>query len=71
MDNNKPIALSDSQLAIVSEAAATIDPERRDVFLQRVAAMLRIRRRFTDADVADVCKLALCGLVQHAPPTAA
>jgi hypothetical protein len=28
--------------------------------------MLRMRGRFTDADVADVAKLALAGLVQRA-----
>ena len=39
---------------------------KRDVFLQRIAAMLamRGRGRFTDTDVADVANLALCGLAQ-------
>jgi hypothetical protein len=28
--------------------------------------MLKMRRRFTDADVQDVARLALCGLIQTA-----
>jgi hypothetical protein len=40
--------------------------KRRDIFLQRAGAMLRMRGRFTDSDVADVVKLAMAGLV-HQP----
>jgi hypothetical protein len=58
------VSLSDAQLQTVMTAARTIEPERRGVFLQRVGAMLRLRHRFTDHDVADVCGLAVCGL-QH------
>jgi hypothetical protein len=47
------------------DAARGIDPERRDVFLQRVGAMLRFRGRFTDDDVADVAGLARCGLAHQ------
>ena len=65
------ISLSDSQLQIVMQAAAGIDPERRDVYLQRCAAILRLRGRFTDSDVADVAKLALRGLVHRNARTAA
>ena len=36
------------------DAARTVPVERRDIFLQRVGAMLRMRGRFTDGDVADV-----------------
>jgi hypothetical protein len=32
--------------------------------------MLRVRGRFTDADVADVAKLAMAGLVQTADSAA-
>jgi hypothetical protein len=41
---------------------------KRDVFLQRIAAMLALRGRghFTDADVTDVAKLTLVGLA-HQP----
>ena len=59
------ISLTDTQLAVVMDAARTLPVERRDTFLQRVGAMLRVRGRFTDADVADVAKLALTGLVQE------
>ena len=65
------ISLSDSQLETIMTAAAGIDPERRTVFLERCAAMLKLRGRFTDGDVADVARLALCGLVQHSASTAA
>ena len=61
--------LTDSQLDIVMDAARAVPVERRSVFLERTAAMLRLRRPFTDDDVADVVRLALCGLVQT--PTAA
>jgi hypothetical protein len=47
------------------DAAKTLPVERRDTFLQRVGAMLRMRHRFTDADVTDVV-LALTGLA-HQP----
>ena len=40
--------------------------ERRDIFLQRVGAMLRMRGHFTDADVADVARLAMASLIQTA-----
>jgi hypothetical protein len=47
--------------------ARIVPVEKRDVYLQRIAAMLALRgRRFTDADVQDVAALALCGLVQVA-----
>ena len=56
------ISLSDSQLQIVMTAAASLQPERRDIYLQRVGAMLKLRHRFTDRDVSEVAGLALCGL---------
>lgn len=64
------IGLTDFQLQILMTAAGGLAPERRDIFLQRVAAMLRMRGRFTNTDVADVAKLALCGLVQTADSAA-
>lgn len=51
--------------ALVMGAARIVPVERRSVFLE----MLRMRRPFTDDDVADVVRLTLCGLVQT--PTAA
>ena len=35
------ISLSDHQLFVVMTAAAALDVEKRDVFLQRVVALLR------------------------------
>ena len=45
-------------------AARSVPVEKRDIFLQRIAAMLAVRGRdrFTDPDLAQ---LALCGLVQQ------
>ncbi|MGB9314744.1 MAG: hypothetical protein WCB62_06925 [Pseudolabrys sp.] len=60
------VGLTDSQLKIVMTAANSLPVERRSVFLERVGAMLRMRGRFTDDDVADVAKLALTGLA-HQP----
>ncbi|MGB8156030.1 MAG: hypothetical protein WCF34_06930 [Pseudolabrys sp.] len=40
-------------------AANAVPVERRDTFLQRVGAMLKLRYRFSDTDVADVAQLAL------------
>ena len=65
------IALTDSQLDNVMSAAKTIAPERRDIFLQRIGAMLRLRGRFTDADISEVVQLALAGLVQQTADSAA
>lgn len=62
------IGLTDRQLNILMTAAAPLPPEKRGIFLQRVDAMLRYRRRgkgFNDDDVADVAGLARCGLVQQ------
>lgn len=59
------VSLTDPQLKIVMTAANAVPVERRDIFLQRVGAMLKVRGRFTDADVADVAKLAIAGLIQH------
>ena len=67
------IGLTDTQLQVVMRAARSIPVEKRDTFLQRIAAMLALRGRgrFTDTDVADVAHLALCGLVQQTADSAA
>jgi hypothetical protein len=59
------LVFTDTQLAAVMDAALTLPVEKRDLYLQRIAAMLTQRGRghVTDADVTDVVKLALCGLV--------
>ena len=66
------IGLTDTQLKIVMNAARLLPVEKRDTFLQRIAAMLALRGRgrFTDTDVADVAQLALAGLIQTADSAA-
>jgi hypothetical protein len=41
MQDRTLISLNDHQLSVVMTAAAALDVEKRDVFLQRVAALLR------------------------------
>ena len=60
------ISLSDYQLQTIMTAANAVPVERRSVFLERVGAMLKVRGRFSDDDVADVARLALCGLIHTA-----
>jgi hypothetical protein len=59
------LGLTDNQLTTVMGMARTLPVEKRDLYLQRIAVMLTLRGRghVTDADVTDVVKLALCGLV--------
>ena len=66
------IGLTDIQLKIVMHAARLVPVEKRDTFLQRIAAMLTMRGRghFTDGDVTDVAKLAMAGLVHTADSAA-
>ena len=62
------LSLNDHQLDIVVTAARALSPEKRDVYLRRVAANLQIRcGRFTDTDVAQAAQAALQGLVWHEP----
>ena len=58
------IALTDSQLDAVMSAAAVLDVEKRDVFLQRVAALLvrQSGRRCSDDDVSRAAEVALRSL---------
>jgi hypothetical protein len=60
------IGLTDTQLGTVMDAARSLPVEKRDLYLQRIAAMLAMRGRghFADSDVADVARLALAGLMQ-------
>jgi hypothetical protein len=62
------ISLNDAQLKTVMAAASHVPVEKRDLYLQRVAAMLTLRGRghFADSDVSDAVKLALVGLVHEA-----
>jgi hypothetical protein len=59
------IALNDAQLKILMTAAADVPPEKRSTFLERVGAMLKLRGMFSDSDVDEISKLALCGLVHR------
>ena len=54
------VSLTDYQLRIVMGAARGLPVEKRDIFQQRIAAMLALRGcgRFPDTDVADVVQLA-------------
>ena len=65
------LGLTDNQLRVVMDAAHMVPIEKRDVYLQRIAAMLTVRGRghFNDADVADVTTLAIAGLVQQSALT--
>jgi hypothetical protein len=57
-------ALSDDQLALVTTAAGSVPVEKRGVFLERVAARLRVLGfRFTDADLGVAIQAALTGLI--------
>ena len=60
------LGLTDHQLNTVMDAARAVPVERRSVFLERTAAMLRLRRPFTDDDVHEATALASCGLVHTA-----
>ena len=59
-------ALTDAQLEIVMIAAGSLPVEKRGLFLERVAARLRLHRRFTDADLGAAIQAALKGLIQSA-----
>jgi hypothetical protein len=59
------IALTDHQLGLVMTAATGLPADKRSVLLERVAARLRLRGRFDDADVEAAVRTALQGLVQE------
>ena len=61
-----PLALTDNQLRAVMDAAANVAVEKRDLFLQRVGAALKLCGRCTDGDVSAAVTMALQGLV-HEP----
>ena len=59
------LALSDSQLRAVWAAADGLPVEKRGIFLVRLVAQLQLRgSRFTTADLDDVVRSALKGLIQ-------
>lgn len=60
------VALTDAQMRLVIDLGRRIPPEKRDLYLQRLAAMLKLRAGrdgYRDADVLDVAELAVFGLV--------
>ena len=59
------LSLSDPQLAAVMVAASALPPEKRSLFLQRVAARLALCGNFNDADLDTAVHLALKGLIQE------
>ena len=61
------LGLTDNQLTTVMGMARTLPVEKRDLYLQRIAAMLtmRGRGRFTDSDLVEVVQLARTGLVRE------
>jgi hypothetical protein len=65
-DHGNVLALSDSQLRAVWAAADRLPVEKRGVFLERLIAQLQLRgSRFTIADLEDIVRSALSGLVQQ------
>jgi hypothetical protein len=58
------ISLTDDQLRCVMTAAAALDYEKRDAYLQRVAGLLRLQagRCYSDSDVAEAANRALRSL---------
>jgi hypothetical protein len=59
-----PLSLSDEQMQVVMLAVASLPTEKRDLFLRRVASLLRFRggRRHGDTDVTIAVRLALAAL---------
>ena len=69
---NRILRLSDSQLAIVRQAAVPLSPSARDRYLKTVAAELAEAERVDDATVKAVVETVLCTLVERwASPAAA
>jgi hypothetical protein len=63
----RPVGLSDSQLRMVMVVARPLEPEKRSVLLQRIAARLDLNGPvFTDRDLDQAITSALAGLI-HEP----
>jgi hypothetical protein len=54
------VSLSDAQLRVVMDAAARLEQDRRDTYLQRIGAILRLKGRFDDRDCRRRCSARLC-----------
>jgi hypothetical protein len=55
-DDGDMLALSDSQLRALWEAAAGLPIEKRGIFLMRLVAQLQLRSHFTTADLDDAVR---------------
>ena len=67
MQRRNLIAPTDHQLALVMAAVRSVDVEKRDAFLERVAAMLmRQAGRVSNDDVGKAVERALSGLLMSA-----
>jgi hypothetical protein len=62
----RPVALSDGQLRMVMVAARPLEPEKRSLLLERIAARLDLNGAFTDNDVEAAIRSGLVGLI-HEP----
>ncbi len=61
-----PLALTDTQIQAVMQAAKPLDPAKRLVLMERLAGQLRLGgRHLTDADVNSALQRALHGLHQR------
>ena len=60
------LALSDSQLRTIWNAADGLPAKERDIYLERMIAWLQFRGgRFIDRDLDDAVRLALRGLIHE------
>lgn len=60
------ISLSDARLDIVMAASRDLPLEKRNVFLERVIAVLQRRGRFNDADVGSAAQPPASSVLQPA-----
>jgi hypothetical protein len=64
----RALALNDDQLRSVMAAAGELTPEKRGLFLERIAARLKLRGPgFTTDDFDEAVRLAKLGLVHTGP----
>jgi hypothetical protein len=59
------LGLTDHQMKLVMDRAAILPVEKRDVFLKRIAAQLKLKWKFDDAAVAEAVSAAIMGLIHE------
>jgi hypothetical protein len=64
---NLPLALTDSQLALIQQAAEPIAPKLRSAFLEQVAHLLAGASEIGDGAIARACRAAQAEF-RHARP---